>query len=115
MSESKHTPGNWFVDDDERPYTVSTDHGQEICRCLCYDDFPCLEEDDAADVNAESLANARLIAAAPELLDSIDPETLEAIADEIDCFEHSARAAGLRGLAKRQRAARAKATGQSDV
>lgn len=47
------------------------------------------------------------------LLASIDVETLEAVADEIDCFEHSARAAGLRGIAKRQRAAVAQAGGAS--
>lgn len=43
------------------------------------------------------------------LLASIDPETLEAIADEIQCFEHSARCQSLRGIAKRQHAAGARA------
>lgn len=33
-----------------------------------------------------------------------DPDALEAIADEIDCFEHSARAHSLRIIAKKQRA-----------
>lgn len=55
-------------------------------------------------------AFARLMAAAPDLLKSIDPDTLEAIADEIDCFQHSARAGSLRALARVQRAAIAKAT-----
>lgn len=34
-----------------------------------------------------------------ELVEDTEPETLEAIADEIDCFEHSARAASLRAMA----------------
>jgi hypothetical protein len=59
-------------------------------------------------------ANARLIAAAPELLAALDPDTLEAIADEIDCLEHSgARAARLRVLAKQQRTVLAKARGET--
>lgn len=59
------------------------------------------------------IADAYLISAAHDMCDAMDPETLEAIADEIDCFEHSARAAGLRSLAKRQRAAIAKVEGRS--
>lgn len=47
-----------------------------------------------------------------ELLDSLDPDTLEAIAAEIDCFEHSARAHSLRVIANRQRAAIARAEGR---
>lgn len=50
------------------------------------------------------------MAAGPDLLDSLDPDTLEAIANEIECFDHSARCGSLRWLAKRQRAAIAKAT-----
>ena len=47
-----------------------------------------------------------------ELLRSIDPDTLEAIADEIQCFEHSARCRSLRVLAKMQRAALARWEGK---
>ena len=58
--------------------------------------------------------NANLISAAPDLVDSIDPDTLDAIADEIgEEFKHTARAASLRGIAKRQRAALAKARGEA--
>jgi hypothetical protein len=39
------------------------------------------------------------------LFESIDPETLEAIADEIDCFDQSARAHSLRVIARNQRKA----------
>jgi hypothetical protein len=51
-------------------------------------------------------ANARLIAASPNLLEALDPDTLEAIADAIGAeFKHGARADGLRVIAKRQRSA----------
>lgn len=43
-----------------------------------------------------------------DLVAAMDPDTLEAIADEIDCHEHSARAGSLRVLAKQQRTALAK-------
>lgn len=57
-------------------------------------------------------ANAALIAAAPTMYGSLDPDTLDAIADEIaGDHHHSARAASLRGIAKRQRAAAASALG----
>lgn len=63
-----HTPGTWFVDADEPEHTVSSDHGQIICRALVADDFPCLEEGTEDHMNAEALANARLIAAAPKMI-----------------------------------------------
>ena len=45
-----------------------------------------------------------------ELLEAMDPETLEAIAVELgDEFKHSARAASLMGIARRQRAIIARA------
>lgn len=56
--------------------------------------------------------SGRLIAEAPAMLEALDPEFLETIADEIDCFEHSARTAGLRSLAKKQRAVIARAKGE---
>lgn len=45
------------------------------------------------------------------LIDALDPDTLEAIANEIDDFENSARADSLRIIAKRQRAALSAAQG----
>lgn len=62
------TPGTWFVDKDESDFTVSTDHGQIICRVLHADDFPCLEEGTEDHMDDEARANARLIAAAKDLL-----------------------------------------------
>lgn len=44
------------------------------------------------------------------LVEALEPDLLEAIADEIDSFEHSARATSLRILAERQRAALASAS-----
>ena len=56
--------------------------------------------------------NARLITAAQDLYEALDPDTLDAIADEIGGeFVHSARAGSLRGIAKRQRVALLKARG----
>lgn len=57
----------------------------------------------------DTLATATLLAAAPELADALDPDTLEAIAAEIDCHTHSARAHSLRVIATKQRAALSKA------
>lgn len=54
----------------------------------------------------EAKRYAKLFAGAPLLADSLDPETLEAIAAEIGGdFRHSARAESLRVLARKQRAA----------
>lgn len=68
------------------------------------------EDEEVADVYGQ--ANADLIAAAPDIFASIDPETLEAIADEIGGeFHNSARADSLRVIARKQRAAIKKALG----
>lgn len=108
MSEPKWTPGPWKAMPpdswgDMEITAPSRDGKIEIS--LLKTDYNGL-------IGVEQVANARLIAAAPDLYDSCDPDTLDAIADEIDCFEHSARTAGLRSLAKRQRAAQAKARGE---
>lgn len=51
-----------------------------------------------------------VLAAAPDLLEALDPEALEAIADEIGLqHKHSARAHSLQVIAKKQRTAIAKA------
>ena len=54
-------------------------------------------------------ADARLIAAAPDLFAALDPRSLEVIADEIDgTLLGKVRAASLRAMAANQRAALAK-------
>lgn len=62
--------------------------------------------------NPATRALANAFAALPDLIEALEPDFLETIAAEIDCFEHSARTAGLRALASRQRAALAKANGE---
>ena len=64
MKNTQHTPGPWVIADDPTSEGVWIDHpdlksgeDDEICRCL-----------DSTLSGEECLANARLIAAAPELL-----------------------------------------------
>jgi hypothetical protein len=60
---TKHTPGPWEVDDDGEVSSQNV----VVAKVFQWDDFPCLEEHMEA-VQRECEANARLIAAAPELL-----------------------------------------------
>lgn len=62
MTESNHTPGPWEADGE----LIMSTQGIAVATVLYPDDFPCLE--DAEGVEAECTANARLIAAAPDLL-----------------------------------------------
>lgn len=62
------TPGPWEAHDLE----VSSTHGPAICRLYDANDFPCLEEpDDQAAMEAEQVANAYLIAGAPDLYEAL--------------------------------------------
>ncbi len=70
MAETvKHTPGPWEFDDDNG---VIAQVGAHICTVSMADDFPCIDNDEdeneRINVDAECTANARLIAAAPDLL-----------------------------------------------
>jgi hypothetical protein len=70
-------------------------------------------------MTASVIEGAQLTNQRDALATALDPDTLEAIADEIcerdrDAFYHSARAGSLRGLARRQRAALAKLDTQQD-
>lgn len=67
-----HTPAPWTQEDNQ---IFGADGSFLICTMSCSDDFPCIDGDDAAeevakraDCDAECLANANMILAAPEML-----------------------------------------------
>lgn len=71
---NKHTPGPWQISDDaildgEEDITIETEDGIVICTVRGSNDMICADEDDLPQINQEVIANARLIAAAPELLE----------------------------------------------
>lgn len=98
-TESKHTPGPWTVGVDEqdhgRPY-VKDAEGYVVC-ALIFEPG-----------TGEPEANARLIAAAPDLL-----EALRACHDYLSCIPESAAGGDddAVGLTRRAAAAISKATG----
>lgn len=57
-----------------------------IATVMNFDDFPCLEENVAEDMDIEAQANARLIAAAPDLL-TILREALKTVDDDPERYE----------------------------
>lgn len=59
--------------------------------------------------------NEQMASAVGDMVDAMDPEILEAIADEIESFEHSARAYTLRLIAKKQREAVERALSVADA
>jgi hypothetical protein len=64
-TDAKHTPAPWRVEEGE----ITAADGQTVIGQLYgADDFPCLDDVDRDGVDEESHANARLIAAAPDLL-----------------------------------------------
>lgn len=72
---SKHTPGPWFVEQNEKtPIYVSPVASHEqiaICNVMVIDEDP--EDDSGEWFNGDQTkANARLIAAAPDLLEALD-------------------------------------------
>jgi hypothetical protein len=62
-----HTPGPWKFDTDEN--AIYSD-GQQIASICTSDDFPCLADEQRAEVDADGRANGLLIAAAPKLLEA---------------------------------------------
>ena len=70
MSNAKHTPGPWKYDGDGFDSCSAADCGTEGYTVMDDDCFPICQIDDRID-DDECEANARLIAAAPELLDAL--------------------------------------------
>lgn len=91
--QPKHTPGPWHVGINPGPM-VYDEHGEQIadCRAVGYD-------------NGGNMANAALIAAAPDLLEAC--KTAENWLGEYETGPDS----GLHGLLEQLRAAIAKASG----
>ncbi len=74
MSKTKHTPAPWSVDL-ETGEIKAADEQVTIGTIYGVDDYPCLDDDDDEGVQAWNLechANARLIAAAPGLLEVLE-------------------------------------------
>lgn len=69
MNTQKHTPGPWMVIYDSLDYVyISDSNGREIASVT--------DVEDEIVIDDESLANAVLIAAAPEMFDFIEGELL---------------------------------------
>lgn len=102
MIIAQHTPGPWHVEQgsDERDFIVADQTGNTVAEPnACAYDFSELDPKVRRIDIAEAKANARLIAAAPELLvacrdlcDAIPDETLTAD-PPLQCWVENARAA----------------------
>ncbi len=71
----KHTPGPWTISKispltGEQDMSVEFD-GCPVCTVRGTNDMSCIDEEDESQIKVECLANARLIAAAPELLAAV--------------------------------------------
>jgi hypothetical protein len=68
---SKHTPGPWKIEHDYKPYVINAGAGHTICAIT-----------GTAAIRPEAEANARLIAAAPEMLEALKLVRESGLADE---------------------------------
>jgi hypothetical protein len=67
VSETRHTPGPWTNDDGS---ISAGEGGFAVANVYSSEDFPCLDDCDEArlaEIDVECAANARLIAAAPDI------------------------------------------------
>ena len=80
---AKHTPGPWSVDG-ERYYVRDDRRGELVADCYTF-----TETDMGRVVDASCAANARLIAAAPELLEALK-DLAEAARNACDARQHPA-------------------------
>lgn len=100
-TDTTHTPGPWIIEAPSDYAIRDKANGFLIARC------PYNHSEGASDERRESTANARLIAAAPELL--------QALKDALYCLETVAKNEGFDievGVVPQARAAIAKATGR---
>ena len=58
------TAGPWIVDVEDKE--IRNEDGAGIATFPMFEDFPCAEDDQEEAINAESLANAQLIATSPD-------------------------------------------------
>jgi hypothetical protein len=103
MGQSKHTPGPWRVESPfgEPGLFVAAPSSALVCRLYPVDDRYVRDQKESIE------ANARLIAAAPELLEALRP-----LADiELDNATVTVLGAGFTSLVRNARAAIAKAEG----
>lgn len=73
MSKQIHYPSPWeFEEEPNGQDFVTIQHeGCAICEVRGTDDMSCVEEDEVEDVRLQCIANAKLIAAAPDMLDAL--------------------------------------------
>lgn len=115
MSEAKHTPGPWsvFIDDSGDqwtgwPLSIYAENEEDKTVVRTGGQWP--YEWDAATSQVEAVANAHLIAAAPELLEALK----EMLAEKDDYMRRNKLGDPLREtVSKMARAAIAKAEGRS--
>ena len=114
MSAAKHTPGPWKVISEQTAREVEVFEIAEISHYRVIRDA----RGDGFDAQGHDLADARLIAAAPELLEALRGalKALDAIGDEMTVGERYTNAGQyLLDSLTPARAAIAKATGEPNV
>lgn len=73
MTEAKFTPGPWFLNDERDGYSpVSSQRWAGLAHVVVEPSSECNDEDDQR-FREEGQANARLIAAAPDLYEALKP------------------------------------------
>jgi hypothetical protein len=110
MSGVKHTPGPWVVHSfDGQELNVIPDPDSEypdtylgVCTINTWPGERSTRRNEA---------NARLIAAAPDLLEALEPDFMDAVAAVLDANNCHATAGSVRNYAIKQRSAITRATG----